>query len=188
MDDVAYDDLVDGGLVAAVAVALDLGRRLDHLGQGLGRVRALLVLDKAQDARDQHHDADDDGSGKIALGRRDKNPVGENRDKGDKDQDVGEGIGKGRGHAKGQGLLGRLAHRVGTKELASGVHLVGVKALLTGVELGHELVDICAGHVAQPVLLGGRLVGARLRCGGLYGAHLAKEVAKGHGRPRSPGT
>ena len=92
MDHVAHDDLVQGDGVAAVAVSLHVSEGFDHLGQGLRGHGALLVLDKAQHAGNQHHDADDEGRGDIAAAGVGKDPVGEHGDKGDEYEDVGEGV------------------------------------------------------------------------------------------------
>ncbi len=188
MDDIADDDLVDGGLVAAVSVALDLGGGFDHLGQGLGGHRALLVLDKAQHSRDEHHDADDQRRGEVALGTRRKDPVREDRDERDEDEDVGEGVGEGREEAKRQRTMGGARHGVRAVELARGLDLVGGEALLAGAELAEELGAGSCGGVAQPVLL----ALARGAAAGLLGADVGigrsvEEVAQRHGEPRNPG-
>lgn len=189
VDDVADDDLVDRGLVAAVAVALDLGGGLDHLGQGLGRHGALLVLDKAQDAGDEHHRADDQRRREVALASRGKDPVREDRDHGDEDEDVGEGVGERRQEAQGQGFLGRLGDGIGAVELAGAFDLVGGKTLLAAAELHEKLVARDGGYVAQPFLLAR---GAGCLLGGPGGldvacAHAGDEVAQLHGAPRNPG-
>ena len=189
MDDVADDDLVDGGLVAAVTVALDLGGGLDHLGQSLGRHGALLVLDKAQDAGDDHHRADDERRREVALGARGKDPVREDRDRGDEDEDVGEGIGECGQESQGQGLLGRLGDGVGAVKLAGALDLVGGEPPLAASELDEELVASSGCHMAQPLLLA---CGTGGLLGGLGGldvacAHAGDEVTQLHGAPRNPG-
>ena len=112
MDDVADDDLVDRGLVAAVAVALDFGGGLDHLGEGLCGDGALLVLDEAQHAGDEYHRSDDQWGGEVALGAGGEDPVCQDRDDGDEDEDVGEGVREGRKESDRQRTLGRLGDGV----------------------------------------------------------------------------
>ena len=135
MDDVADDDLIDRGLVSAIAVALDLGRGLDHLRQGLCGDGALLVLDESQHAGDEHHGADDERGGEVALGAGGEDPVGQDRDDGDEDEDVGEGVREGRKEANRLRALGRLGDGVRAVELAGGADLVRREAFFGAVYL-----------------------------------------------------
>ena len=183
VDHVAHDDLVQGDGVASVAVSLHVGEGLDHLGKGLRGHGALLVLDKAQHAGDQHHDADDEGRGDVAAAGVGKDPVSEHGDKGDEHEDVGEGVREGGQQAQRRRPLGRLRGGVGAPEGAGLVDLPRAQALLAGVELTEELGGRGGSGVTQPLLLAELGVCLLL---GVCG-HAREEGTQRHGAPRNPG-
>ena len=95
MHDISCDNLGERQRDDALPCPLDRAERLDGACQGICRHAALALLDKAQDAGDQDHAADDEEGQRIPVFRRGKEHISRKGHERKKCEHTGEGIGKG---------------------------------------------------------------------------------------------
>ncbi|SEH50560.1 hypothetical protein SAMN06298223_1370 [Olsenella sp. KH1P3] len=91
-DDIADHDLLNGRLVAAVPVALDVCARLDHLGERCRGNGAALGLREPEETGRENHERDDGRGGDAPVSRLGEHPVGQHGHAGNEHEDVGEGV------------------------------------------------------------------------------------------------
>ena len=112
MDDITDHDLVQTDFLHGMTLAVDRAGGGNHGQQLCSRVAAARFLYKAQDAGNKDHGEDDrDGQTVEVLGRaaeqreRRKQHVGDRRDQREEEEDCGEEVDEGTGHALRKRLL-----------------------------------------------------------------------------------
>ena len=145
--DVADHELGERDLAPGLARALDAARAGHETTQGLGSGHPAVLLDKAQDARDDHHHGDHHAGRRVLLARRGEKDVGVERYRGERHEDERERAREARREAQGRGGATRDRGLVGTVLCEARGGTDGVEPALGAAECGEQLRDGRGGGV-----------------------------------------